>query len=125
MILSPFDNLVIQRDRLKAVFDFDYQIECYVPEAKRQYGYFSLPLMFRGEFVGRMDCKAHRKDRHFEIKALHMEVHVFDQEQIASALAESVASFIKFQQCDSVSLSKAYPSQIEPLIRRVFKVLEQ
>jgi uncharacterized protein YcaQ len=45
-ILSPFDNVVIQRKRLSEIFGFDYQIECYVPPAKRQYGYFgyfSLP----------------------------------------------------------------------------------
>jgi uncharacterized protein len=39
-ILSPFDNSVIQRERGRDIFDFDYQIECYVPEAKRQFGYF-------------------------------------------------------------------------------------
>ncbi len=39
-ILSPFDNMVIQRERGRVIFDFDYQIECYVPEAKRKFGYF-------------------------------------------------------------------------------------
>ncbi len=42
-LLSPFDSLVNQRERLLDVFDFDYQIECFVPEAKRRYGYFCLP----------------------------------------------------------------------------------
>ena len=57
LIISPFDNSVIQRERLKALFQFDYQIECYVSAAKRQYGYFCLPLLYRNEFIGRMDCK--------------------------------------------------------------------
>ena len=70
LILSPFDNSVIQRERLKALFQYDYRIECYVPAAKRQYGYFCLPLLFRDEFIGRMDCKAHRKTSHLEIKSL-------------------------------------------------------
>ncbi|MFL1454263.1 DNA glycosylase AlkZ-like family protein [Marinobacter sp. GN3S48] len=61
LILSPFDNSVIQRERLKALFQYDYQLECYVPAAKRQYGYFCLPLLYRDEFIGRMDCKAHPK----------------------------------------------------------------
>ncbi len=55
-ILSPFDNAVIQRDRLKALFDFDYQIECYVPSTKRKYGYFSLPLWSTCIPSGGLDC---------------------------------------------------------------------
>ena len=45
-ILSPFDNAVIQRRRSLEVFGFDYTIECYLPEAKRRYGYFALPILF-------------------------------------------------------------------------------
>jgi uncharacterized protein len=60
-ILSPFDNLLIQRKRMQILFDFEYQIECYVPEAKRKYGYFSLPILWAGKLVARMDCKAERK----------------------------------------------------------------
>jgi uncharacterized protein YcaQ len=60
LLLSPFDNLVIQRDRLRALFGFDYNLECYVPEGKRKYGYFSLPVLQGDQFVGRIDCKAQR-----------------------------------------------------------------
>jgi len=112
LILSPFDNCVIQRDRLKALFQFEYQIECYVPAAKRKYGYFSLPLLYRGEFVGRMDCKAHRKDRHLEIKALHFEQSSFDDEQLIQAFIHAIATFKDFQNCDTVSLVEAYPKQL-------------
>ena len=72
-ILSPFDNAVIQRKRLSEVFGFDYQIECYVPPAKRQYGYFSFPLLWGSEFVGRMDAKIDRKTHIFHIQNLHLE----------------------------------------------------
>ncbi len=59
-ILSPFDNLVIQRKRLKTIFDFDYTIECYVPAPKRKFGYFCMPVLFNGEFICRIDAKADR-----------------------------------------------------------------
>ena len=103
-ILSPFDNIVIQRERLSSLFGFDYLIECYVPEPKRQYGYFTLPIVFQSNFVGRMDCKAHRKDKILEIKSLHLESE--DRlDQLAPALAATLPSFIEFQGCDKLALT--------------------
>ncbi|MFC6673197.1 winged helix-turn-helix domain-containing protein [Marinobacterium aestuariivivens] len=116
-ILSPFDNSVIQRDRLKALFQYDYQIECYVPEAKRQYGYFCLPLLYRDEFIGRMDCKAHRKIRQLEVKSLHLESHCFDDDAVIRALVDAIAHFCRFQSCDSVSLTRVYPKPLTEGLR--------
>ncbi|WP_027253999.1 winged helix-turn-helix domain-containing protein [Photobacterium halotolerans] len=124
LILSPFDNSVIQRDRLKALFQYDYQIECYVPAAKRKYGYFCLPLLYRGEFIGRMDCKAHRKIGHLEIKSLHIENHRFDQEPLIAAFAAAVAQFCHFQACSTVSLTQAHPKQLESPLQCALKALE-
>ena len=111
-ILSPFDNSVIQRERLKALFDYDYQIECYVPAAKRKYGYFSLPLLYRDEFIGRMDCKAHRKTGELEIKSLYFEQHNFDQEKVIAAFADAIKDFIRFQACRSISVTKVHPNHL-------------
>jgi hypothetical protein len=123
LILSPFDNSVIQRDRLKALFQFDYQIECYVPEAKRRYGYFCLPLLFRDEFVGRMDCKAHRKTSHLEIKSIHFEQHDFDDDLVIAAFVDAITQFSQFQECDSVSLTQAHPKHMLQRLRRALKPL--
>lgn len=60
-ILSPFDNAIIQRNRVNKLFDFDYQIECYVKKDKRRFGYFCLPILHRNSLVGRIDAKADRK----------------------------------------------------------------
>ncbi|MBH87131.1 MAG: hypothetical protein CL604_16485 [Alteromonadaceae bacterium] len=117
LILSPFDNSVIQRERLKSLFQYDYQIECYVPAAKRQYGYFSLPLLYRDQFIGRMDCKAHRKERLLEIKSLYFEPHSFDDDQIVTAFTEALKTFSQFQGCDRVSLTEAYPKPMEQRLR--------
>jgi uncharacterized protein len=123
LILSPFDNSVIQRDRLKALFQYDYQIECYVPAAKRQYGYFCLPLLYRGEFIGRMDCKAHRKSRHLDIKALYFHQHGFAQEAVISAFSEVITRFRHFQNCDSVSLTRACPEHLTRELRRALEAV--
>jgi len=72
-ILSPFDNLLIQRKRTRSLFDFDYQLECYLPESKRKFGYFTLPVLWDGKLIARMDCKADRKESVFHIHFLALE----------------------------------------------------
>jgi len=123
LILSPFDNSVIQRERLKALFQYDYQLECYVPAVKRKYGYFCLPLLFRDEFIGRMDCKAHRKINHLEIKSLYFEQHNFDEELVITAFVDAITQFCHFQNCDSVSLTKAHPKQLNQRLQSALKPL--
>jgi len=117
LILSPFDNSIIQRDRLKALFQFDYQLECYLPEAKRKYGYFCLPLLYCDKFIGRIDCKAHRKISQLEIKSLHLEQHDFDEDLIINAFVDAITQFCHFQNCDSVSLTKAHPNHLAQRLR--------
>ena len=98
----------------------DYQIECYLPASKRQYGYFSLPLLFKDTFIGRMDCKAHRKTRHLETKSLHFEQHDFDEELIITAFVDAITKFCKFQECDSVTLTNIYPKKLAKRWRSAF-----
>jgi len=117
-ILSPFDNAVIQRERLKAIFDYDYQIECYVPESKREFGYFCLPLLFRDQFVGRVDCKAHRARAELEVKFLHFCDHDFNEAQLVSAFIDAIAEFRDFQNCATVSLTRVEPNRLRPAIER-------
>ncbi|WP_432468135.1 winged helix-turn-helix domain-containing protein [Agarivorans sp. Z349TD_8] len=123
LILSPFDNCVIQRERLKSLFQYDYQIECYVPQAKRQYGYFCLPLLFQDQFIGRMDCKAHRKTRLLEIKSLYLEQQAFNRELMISAFVEAIEKFRSFQQCDSVSLVNVHPKHLSQALQDALKPL--
>lgn len=115
-ILSPFDNLVIQRKRLKTLFNFDYQIECYVPEIKRKYGYFSLPILWNGNFVARMDCKAERKKNILHINHIALEDKLTKTEGFASELVKELQSFMKFNNCNKVQLYKTTPSNFTPIL---------
>ncbi|MEM7219049.1 MAG: crosslink repair DNA glycosylase YcaQ family protein [Pseudomonadota bacterium] len=109
-ILSPFDNLIVQRDRLQGVFGFDYVLENHVPEAKRRYGYFALPVLVNDEFVARLDCKAHRNSRVFEIRGLHWEPGAVAPELLGELGAE-LAEFARFNGCRRLLLD--LPSEPE------------
>ena len=99
-LLSPFDNLVIQRNRILSIFDFDYQIECYVPEGKRKYGYFCLPVLWNNRLVARMDCKAERRSRIFLVRNLVVEAGFQSSERFLEALKSELHAFMQFNGCD-------------------------
>jgi uncharacterized protein YcaQ len=77
---------VWDRARGRELFDFSYQIEVYTPAHKRQYGYFTLPILYDNRLIGRLDPKAHRKEGIFEVKALHLEPGVVVDDKMIDAL---------------------------------------
>lgn len=101
-ILNPFDNSVIQRKRLKNLFDFDYQIECYVPEAKRKYGYYVLPLLYDNKFIGRLDAKADRKTKLFTVKNIWFENNFKQTTEFKEQLKSKLSLFAEFCGCAEV-----------------------
>ena len=103
-ILSPFDNLLIQRKRALELFNFNYQIECYVPEPKRRFGYFSLPILQGGSLVAQMDVKTHRKEGLMCINHLHC--HCKNTEQLLEPLVQAIAEFMVFNQMEKVTISR-------------------
>jgi uncharacterized protein YcaQ len=105
-VLSPFDTLNVFRHRLKDFFDFDYQIECFVPAPKRKYGYFSLPILVGDTFVARMDSKAERKQQVLTVHNLHFEPVKLSKATL-SKVTDAIKAFGKFNQCPKIVIKKS------------------
>ena len=115
-LLSPFDNLVIHRQRLCELFGFDYRLECYVPQPQRCFGYFCLPILFAGRFAGRVDCKAHRRERRMEVLSVHLEDPAVDRDALLPALAAELKAFSAFNGCATADVRTATPqAMLAPL----------
>ena len=106
-LLSPFDPLVWDRRRALELFGFDYRIECYTPAAKRIYGYFTLPILYRNQLIGRLDPKAHRKDGIFEVKALHLEPGVVVDDDLICEVKEAIKACAAWHQTPQVIVRTA------------------
>ncbi|MCU1509739.1 MAG: hypothetical protein JWQ12_2004 [Glaciihabitans sp.] len=72
-LLSPFDRLVTDRERLAHVFEFDYLLEMYKPAEERLWGQFALPILHNDRLVGKVDARSEPKRGVFSVRAVHQD----------------------------------------------------
>ena len=110
-LLSPFDNMIIQRERIRRLFGFDYTLECYLPARKRRYGYFSLPILWGVDFIGRLDSKADRKDKTLIVRHLSFEPDFKVSDEFLQTFTEKLIAFTRFNQCERVHIERVTPKK--------------
>ncbi len=110
IFLSPFDNLICDRERTEQFFDFYYRIEIYVPKAKREYGYYVLPLLHGDRFIGRMDSQIERKTGIYRIHALYAEEGARVDAQTRAATAGALLELARFIGAKRLELGEKIPA---------------
>jgi uncharacterized protein len=112
---------VWDRERALTLWNFDYRIECYTPEAKRKFGYFTLPILVRGALVGRLDAKAHRADGVFEVRALHLESSAKADDALAADIAQALVRCAVWHNTPKVTVNRTFPTTFATRLRAAAK----
>jgi uncharacterized protein YcaQ len=95
-LLSPFDPVLRDRARARRLFNFDYRFEAFVPEPKRQYGYYVLPILEGDRLVGRLDPKFERRDGLLNILQVYWESGVRLTQQRRRELEKAIGRLAGF-----------------------------
>ncbi|RGP36259.1 winged helix-turn-helix domain-containing protein [Pseudotabrizicola alkalilacus] len=98
-ILSPFDPALRDRARIERLFGFHYRIEVFVPEAKRQYGYYVFPVLEGTQLIGRIDAKADRTCATLRIRAFWPEPGIRHIKARHARLARELDRLAQFANC--------------------------
>jgi len=120
-LLSPFDSLIIQRQRMQRLFDFAYTLECYLPAEKRTHGYFVLPILWQDRLIARVDPKADRETGTLQLKRLLFEPGFSEYDDVMESLAAAFSRFARFNGCHGVRLEHVVPARAGQALRTAMK----
>ena len=96
VLLSPFDNLICDRQRAVQLFDFDFRIEIYVPAAKRQYGYYVLPIVHGDRLIGRLSPVFDKARQCLVVEAVYAEPYAPLNRATGQAVAGAIQELATF-----------------------------
>ncbi|MFK7800391.1 MAG: winged helix-turn-helix domain-containing protein [Anaerolineae bacterium] len=109
-LLSPFDNLICDRDRTELIWNFYYRIEIYVPAVKRQYGYYVLPILHGDRLIGRIDSRMDRKAGVYNVNAVFAQSDAPMSEDVGQAVQQAILDFGRFLGAKKVKYGRKKPA---------------
>ncbi len=110
-LLPPFDTMVFHQARTRELYDFDYVREQFLPESKRRFGTYVLPILWGDRFIGRIDPRLDRNAKRLEIKAVHAEPGAPRDRRTAERLADRIEQLARFLGAESVVYSGRAPAE--------------
>ncbi|MDO9628544.1 MAG: crosslink repair DNA glycosylase YcaQ family protein [Acholeplasmataceae bacterium] len=102
--IAPLDNLLWDRKFLYQIFDFDYTWEVYVPEAKRKYGYYVIPVLYGNDLIARFEPSGKRSLNDFSIKNWWWEDHITPTNEMINEIIEAFNLLTKFLGADKIDI---------------------
>jgi hypothetical protein len=114
--LSPFDNVVWDRKRVRQLFDADVRLEAYIPKAKRQFGYFAMPIIWNNRIIGRLDPKVDRKSNTLTLANLELTLTKKEYGDALDAIREELTAFMLFHKCEKIEIKRAKPARLKGLL---------
>ena len=102
--LAPLDPLLWDKAMLAALWDFRYSWEIYTPASKRKYGYYTLPVLWGSDFIGRIEAVADQKEDTLRVKNIWLEPGVRQTGKLQLAFDRTLRRFARFNDCTRVEL---------------------
>jgi len=109
-LLSPFDNLIIDRPRTELLFGMKYRMEIYVPKDRRVRGFWAMPILHGDELIGTVDPKVDREHQRLDVLALHLERNAPRNRSTRRAIEDAVADLAAFAGATEVTWPKGIAS---------------
>lgn len=109
-LLSPFDNLICDRDRTEELFDFYFRIEIYVPAKKREYGYYVLPILHGDRLIGRIDPRMDRKKKRLNVMNVYAEPDAPMTAETGRAVAGAIEELATFLGAKEIAYGRNVPA---------------
>ncbi len=111
--LTPFDNVVWDRKRVKQNFDFVFSLEAYLPKEKREFGYYGMPILWKDQLIGRIDPKADRANQTLILRNAEINTPHHKSREAMGAIREEISRFKVFHNLDKLVIEKASPNALK------------